>query len=66
MALRITVDCIACGACQYACPNDAVRAGIRLYSISIRNCNECRGQFDVPQCVEACPVDCIVPRPLAV
>lgn len=64
MALRITHYCIACGACQFACPNDAVVGGVRLYAIIGRRCNECVGQFDVPQCVPACPVDCIVPRPL--
>jgi Na+-translocating ferredoxin:NAD+ oxidoreductase RNF subunit RnfB len=64
MALRITFDCIACGACQYACPNDAVVGGVRLYSIIARRCNECVGQFETPQCVAACPIDCIVVRPL--
>lgn len=62
MALRITFDCIACGACEYVCPNEAITGGVRLYAIISRRCNECVGQFDKPICVEVCPVDCIIPR----
>ncbi len=63
MALRITHDCIACGACAFACPNEAIVGGVRLYAIIGRRCNECVGQFDMPQCLPVCPVDCIIPRP---
>lgn len=61
MALCITADCIACGACDYICPNDAIVPSTRLYKIVPECCTECAGQFDSPQCVPTCPVDCIVP-----
>lgn len=61
MALCITADCIVCGACDYICPNDAIVPSNLLYEIVPERCTECMGQFDTPQCVPVCPVDCIVP-----
>ena len=61
MALRIHEDCIVCGACDYVCPNDAIVPDVRLYRIEAALCTECKGHFDEPQCIAACPVDCIVP-----
>ncbi|MBX7553871.1 4Fe-4S binding protein [Streptomyces sp. tea 10] len=29
MAIKITEDCIDCGACEPECPNEAIKAGIR-------------------------------------
>lgn len=62
MALRITRDCIACGACLYVCPNQAIKGGVRLYTIIADRCDECAGRFEAPRCVPPCPVDCIIPR----
>ena len=61
MALRINADCIVCGACDYVCPNDAIVPDLRRYRIDAGRCTECIGHFDEPQCVAACPVDCILP-----
>lgn len=59
MALKITHDCINCDVCEPECPNDAISQGIEIYEIDPVLCTECVGHFDVPQCREVCPVDCI-------
>lgn len=67
MAMMITEDCIACGDCLGVCPNCAVQEGVAtdmpVYWIDAELCTECFGVYDELQCVEACPVDCIVPNP---
>ena len=37
--------------------------GEEIYEIDPSKCTECVGFFDEPQCVEVCPVDCIIPDP---
>ena len=59
MALKITHDCINCDVCEPECPNDAIYQGIEIYEIDPALCTECVGHFEVPQCREVCPVDCI-------
>ncbi|WP_323842303.1 MULTISPECIES: YfhL family 4Fe-4S dicluster ferredoxin [unclassified Moraxella] len=59
MALKITEECINCDVCEPVCPNEAISAGNDIYVINPSLCTECVGHFDVPQCVEICPVDCI-------
>ena len=59
MALKITDQCINCDVCEPECPNDAIYQGLEIYEIDPHKCTECVGHFDVPQCVEVCPVDCI-------
>ena len=59
MALFITDQCVNCDVCDPVCPNGAIYAGIKLYHITSKLCTECVGHFDVPQCVEVCPVECI-------
>ena len=59
MALTITEQCINCDVCEPECPNKAIYEGPQLYEIDPDKCTECVGHFDVPQCVEVCPVDCI-------
>lgn len=63
MALLITDDCINCDVCEPECPNDAISMGEIIYVIEFRKCTECVGHFDQPQCIEVCPVDCIVLDP---
>ena len=59
MALKITDQCINCDVCEPVCPNAAISMGPEVYVIDARRCTECVGHFDVPQCREVCPVDCI-------
>ena len=63
MALLITDECINCDVCEPECPNQAIYPGVEIYEIAPQRCTECVGHFDVPQCVEVCPVDCIVMHP---
>ncbi|HCI14881.1 MAG: ferredoxin [Gallionellales bacterium GWA2_60_142] len=63
MALLITDECINCDVCEPECPNDAISQGEDVYVIAPDKCTECVGHFDASQCVEVCPVDCILPDP---
>ncbi|MFZ4498279.1 MAG: YfhL family 4Fe-4S dicluster ferredoxin [Burkholderiales bacterium] len=63
MALLITDDCINCDVCEPACPNSAIAQGQDIYEIEPQRCTECVGHFEVPQCVDVCPVSCIIPDP---
>jgi len=63
MALLINEDCIACGACEPECPNEAISEGDPVYTIDPERCTECVGFYDEPQCVEVCPVEAIEPDP---
>ena len=63
MALLITDQCINCDVCEPECPNEAIYQGIDFYEINPKLCTECVGHFAQPQCVEVCPVACIIPHP---
>ena len=63
MALMITEECINCDVCEPECPNGALSAGGDTYVINPAQCTECVGHFSSPQCIEVCPVDCIVQDP---
>ena len=64
MAMRITEECINCGACEPECPNTAITQGGSIYVIDAARCTECVGAHDAPKCVEVCPVDgCILIDP---
>ncbi len=63
MALLITDECINCDVCEPECPNEAIYRGEEIYEIDPRRCTECVGHYDTPQCVEVCPVDCVIPDP---
>lgn len=59
MSLIIDHECINCDVCEPECPNGAISQGEEIYRIDPDLCTECVGHYDVPQCVEVCPVDCI-------
>jgi ferredoxin len=59
MAMKISEECISCGACEPECPVEAITQGDTQYDIDADKCVECKGYFDTSQCVEVCPVDCI-------
>ena len=60
MSLKILNTCINCDVCESKCPNQAISEGVDFYVINPNLCNECQGDFDEPQCVLFCPVDCII------
>ncbi|BAW80937.1 4Fe-4S ferredoxin iron-sulfur binding domain-containing protein [Candidatus Nitrosoglobus terrae] len=63
MALLITDECINCDVCEPECPNKAISQGEEIYVIEPKFCTECVGHFNTPQCVEVCPVECIILDP---
>ncbi len=63
MALLINDECVNCGVCEPECPNEAITEGEDIYDIDPAKCTECVGHFDEPQCIDVCPVDCIVTDP---
>ena len=63
MALMINEECVNCGVCEPECPNEAISEGEDIYVIDPHKCTECVGFYDEPQCVDVCPVDCIVTDP---
>lgn len=60
MAMKITEECISCGACLPECPTESISEGDTIYLINADTCVECVGHHDSPQCVSVCPVDCII------
>ncbi|MEK7791869.1 MAG: YfhL family 4Fe-4S dicluster ferredoxin [Pseudomonadota bacterium] len=63
MALIITDECINCDVCEPECPNGAISQGEEIYKINPDLCTECVGHYNEPQCIEVCPVDCIIIDP---
>ena len=61
MSTKITLDCINCGLCEPACPNEAISAGENLFVIDAERCTECVGFHDEEQCAVVCPVECCIP-----
>ena len=60
MPMKITEECISCGACEPECPTQSISQGDTIYVIDGATCVECVGHYDTQQCVAACPVDCIL------
>lgn len=63
MSLKITDACVNCDVCEPVCPNRAISQGEEYYEIVPALCTECVGHFDTPQCIEVCPVECIILDP---
>ena len=63
MALYITDECINCDVCEPECPNGAITQGEEIYEIAPDLCTECVGHYETSQCVDVCPVDCILVDP---
>ncbi|MGE0081163.1 MAG: 4Fe-4S dicluster domain-containing protein [Thiohalomonadaceae bacterium] len=63
MAMTILAEeCTSCGDCLPVCPTGALMKKKGSFVIDPAVCTECEGEFDEPQCVEACPIDgCILP-----
>lgn len=53
LAYKITDECLACGTCLEACPNEAISEG-DIYVIDPDKCVECGA------CVDACPTRAII------
>ena len=53
MAHKITDSCINCGACESACPVDAISEANGMRKIDAGKCVDCGA------CKSACPVDAI-------
>lgn len=63
MAYKITDECIACGACEAECPNEAISEGDTQFVINPDKCTECVGAHSSSQCADVCPVDACVLDP---
>ena len=63
MALKILDTCVNCDVCEPVCPNQAIAAGQVIYEIAPQRCTECVGHYETPQCVDVCPVECIIVDP---
>lgn len=57
--MKITEECISCGACVTECPTESISEGDGIYVINAETCVECQGHYDAPQCAAVCPVECI-------
>ena len=44
----IASQCTACGACEFECPNAAIRMKGDVYIINPKKCTQCEGHFDTP------------------
>lgn len=63
MALMINDNCVNCTVCEPECPNDAISAGDGIYVIDPDKCTECIGHYEESQCLDICPVECILVDP---
>jgi len=56
MPRYITDDCVACGACEAECPEEAISEGDEKFVINPEKCTDCGS------CQEVCPNDAIVEK----
>jgi ferredoxin len=62
MAMKIIADlCTSCGDCIPECPTASISEKKGLTIINAKECTECEGEYDKPQCVKVCPIKgCII------
>ena len=53
MAVKITDECTACGACMETCPSGSIQEGEK-YKVDEATCTDCLA------CVDSCPTGAIV------
>lgn len=53
VTIKVNDNCIACGACEDACPADVFEVDEKSVPVNVDECIECCS------CVEACPEDAI-------
>ena len=56
MAYVISDECIECGACEGACPCEAISQGDGKYVVDKEKCTDCGA------CAGVCPVDAAQPE----
>ena len=59
MVVKISEECISCGACEAECSNLAISEGLTSYVVDPERCTECVGSHGEPQCLQICPVSAI-------
>ncbi|ACQ92234.1 4Fe-4S ferredoxin iron-sulfur binding domain protein [Tolumonas auensis DSM 9187] len=57
MSCAITEKCVGCFSCIEVCPKRAIREQDRIFTISAKRCNECKGHTVGPRCIQICPVE---------
>lgn len=57
----VAADCTACGACEFECPNAAIRTRSGTCVIKADQCTECAGHHDQPRCAAVCPTNACIP-----
>jgi ferredoxin len=57
MSYVITNQCIGCHRCVSICPTGAITQNEQRYQIDIERCNDCIGNYAVPQCWAGCPTN---------
>jgi ferredoxin len=63
MSVKISEECVTCGACLWECPNGAIIAGDPRPHVEAELCTECFGMFGEGQCIVVCPVQAFLVNP---
>ncbi|GAA0573608.1 4Fe-4S dicluster domain-containing protein [Caenispirillum bisanense] len=56
----VAAECTVCGACEFECPNGAIRMKGDTYIINPDKCTECDGDT-ATKCAAVCPSGACVP-----
>jgi len=56
VGMRITDECVSCGACVEECPREAISERDDVFTIDPSRCDGC-AELDTPACLEVCPND---------